>query len=155
MKTTFIFIVLLLILNSGCNRIQEQNSEPAAPAEQQKATYHQQENWEENIRLDEGRKWKISRRTTEGINTMSGVLQQDSANSVEEYRELGRRLQEERTGVEDGRTGSDPSDDNLNIYLNPLDQKIRQLQEVQSVEEGARLKSEIEKHLYAYSNYFV
>lgn len=148
-------LILLILISIGCNSTQKQNNENTAPSEQEQNAVPRQGNWEENMSLNEGRKWRVNRGTTEGINRMSDILEEDTSDSVEEYRELGIRLQEERSGVDNNRTGTDPSDDNLNIYLNPLDQKIRQLQEVQTVEEGDRLKSELEKHLYAYSNYFV
>lgn len=156
MKFSTVVTIVLSLFFLGCNGLQnqEQNNEIDHVESRQTASPELVE-WEESIELDEGKPWQMNRTTTEGMRSISERLEESDPETVEEYRELGKQLERDRENVESSRTESNPSDDNLNIYLEPLDAKIRQLQEVESLEEGGRLKSELEQHLYAYSNYFV
>lgn len=155
MRTTAIFAMILSVFITGCKNNEEQTSETTPPIEHKEAVHPEQVGWEDDIELDQGRQWEVNRETTEGVQRISQILEDDTSSSVEEYRELGNRLEEEKNNLNSGRTNNGASDENLDIYLGPLDQKIQQLQEVESEEEGARIKSDLEQHLYAYSNYFV
>lgn len=156
MKFSAIFTIVLSLFISGCNGLQnrEQNTDMNT-VESAQTEPPVREEWEDLIQLDEGKPWQVNRATNEEMRRISERLEESNPTTVEEYRELGNELERDRENVESSRTGNNPSDDNLNIYLEPLDAKIQQLQEVESVEEGDRLKSELEQHLYAYSNYFV
>lgn len=155
MKTTLFITLMFSILLTGCK--DNRQTEEVNPAiEHKEAVHPEQVGWEDDIELDEGKQWQVDRGTTEGVQGMSGLLKNSNPGSVEEYRELGERMEEERNNLENGRTGEEnASNDNLNIYMDALNEKIQELQEVESVEEGSRIKSELEQHLYAYSNYFV
>lgn len=156
MKLSAIFTIVLSLFISGCNGLQnqEQNTEINTVDNPQTESPVREE-WEDLIQLDEGKPWQMDRATNEEMRRISERLEESDPTTVEEYRELGNELERDRENIESSRTGDSPSDDNLDIYLEPLDAKIRQLQEVETVEEGGRLKSELEQHLYAYSNYFV
>lgn len=156
MKFSAVFMIVLSLFISSCNGLQnqEQNNE-ISPVESPQEESPELVSWEENMELDEGKPWQMNPSTTEGMNRISERLEESDPQTVEEYRELGNQLERDRENIETSRSGENPSDDNLNIYLEPLDAKIQQLQEVESLEEGGRLKSELEQHLYAYSNYFV
>lgn len=155
MRTTTIFTFILCFIFMGCKDNREQNPKTTPPIQHEEAVHPEQVGWEDDIQLDDGKQWRVGRGTTEGIQGMSTILENDSSGTVEEYRDLGKRLEEEKNNLDNERINDSPSDENLDIYLEPLDQKIQELQEVESEEEGARIKSELEQHLYAYSNYFV
>lgn len=162
MKTFNILALIILTTLFGCRGNQDEATENETLVDTTQAVPEGYTGWEEDIYLDRDEPWKANIGTTEGIQRMSEILETRSATTVEEYRELGDALQEERNRLQEERESLDeenvdptPMDENLDIYLEPLNEKIEQLQEVRSVEEGARLKSDLEKHLYAYSNYFV
>lgn len=142
-----------LLLLTGCKN-REHTVEPR-PEDETLAESPDTSRWEDDIQLNQGAPWEMNRETTEGIRNMSSMLENTPARTVEEYRELGNALEEQRKNIYRTNNQEGPSNDNLKIYLGPLNEKIRQLQEVRSIEEGSRLKSELEKHLYTYSNYFV
>lgn len=155
MRTTAIVTLIISIFFTGCRDNQEQPAETTPQIEHKDAVHPENVGWEDDLELDEGNQWKVNRGTTEGIQRMSQLLEERSTNSVEEYRRLGDDLEEENNNIDRERTNNGSSDENLDIYLKPLKEKIEQLQEVESEEEGASIKSELEQHLYAYSNYFV
>ncbi|GHA34506.1 hypothetical protein GCM10007103_14930 [Salinimicrobium marinum] len=155
MKTTVILALLFSIFSTGCK--DNRQTEKVNPTiDHEEAVHPEQVGWEDDIELDNGKQWQVDRGTTEGVQGMSGILKDSDPGTVEEYRELGKRMEEERNALENNRTREEsPSNDNLNIYMDALNEKIRELQEVESVEEGSRIKSELEQHFYAWSNYFV
>lgn len=156
MRFPAIFIMIFSLFISGCNGLQNrEQTTNTNTVEREDAATSQPVRWQDSIQLNAGNPWQMNRETTEGMGRISERLRNDEAGTVEEYRELGNELQRERENLDRSRTPNNPSDDNLNLYLEPLDEKIRQLQEVESVEEGDRLKSELEQHLHAYSDYFV
>ena len=154
MKTNFIFALILCAVLTGCRDNQEQNSDTVTPLEDSEAVHPEQVGNEDDIQLDNGNQWQVKRATTEGVQRMREIIQNNSSRTVEEYRELGEYLSEEQIKL-DRHTEHAPATQNLELYLAPLDEKIEQLQEVNTAEEGARLKSELEQHLSTYSNYFV
>lgn len=156
MRFPAISILIFSLVISGCNGLQNREQTTTTNAiEREETATSQPVRWQDSIQLNEGRPWQMNRETTEGMGRISERIRNSRAETVEEYRELGNELQRERQNLDRSRTPNNPSDDNLNLYLEPLDEKIRQLQEVESVEEGDRLKSELEQHLHAYSDYFV
>ena len=155
MKTTAIVTLIISIFLTGCRDNQEQPAETTPQIEHKDAVHPENVGWEDDMELDEGTQWEVDRGTTEGIQRMSQLLEEKPTNSVEEYRRLGDDLEKEQNNIDRENNANGASKRNLDIYLEPLNEKIEQLQEVDSEEEGARIKSELEEHLYAYSNYFV
>lgn len=162
MKTFNILVLIILTTLFGCKGNQDEATQNEILTDTTQAVPEGYTGWEEDIYLERDEPWKANVGTTEGIRRMSEILETSPANTVEEYRELGNALEEERNRLDEERENLDeenvnptPMDENLDIYLKPLNEKIEQLQEVRSLEEGGRLKSDLEKHLYAYSNYFV
>lgn len=156
MKNTAVFLLITSLFLMSCKNNPEQTTENTPTIEHSEAVHPEQVGWEDDIELDQGNQWQVERGTTAGVQRMSQILKNTTARSTQEYRELGQELEQEKKNLDSQRTrNNNVSDENLDIYLEPLDEKIKQLQEVESEEEGARLKSELERHLYAYSNYFV
>jgi hypothetical protein len=155
MKTTIILTLIFSIFLTGCKE-NRQTEEINPTIEHKEAVHPEQLGREDDIELDEGNQWQVDKETTEGVQGMSGLIKNSNPGSVEEYRELGERMEEERNNLKNERTGEEnASSKNLNIYMDALNEKIQELKEVESVEEGSRIKSELEQHLYAWSNYFV
>lgn len=156
MKHVIIIACSWLILLTGCREKETTvNDYPAVPEESIDHAQDRQAVWKEDIQLNQGTQWKANRETTEGILNMTRVLAQSSPSSAEEYRELGKALAKEKNLVLKRCTMKGPSHNNLHIYLQPLIGKIGELQEVDSVEKGKQLLTEIEEHLKAYHTYFI
>lgn len=108
----------------------------------------------DDIELNNGELWKVEPEISEGMGRISHIVESSNPQSVNDYRNLGKRFEEERQNLADKRETVQPYDTNLNIYFGPLEQKIEALQEVNSIEEGENLKAQIEQHLQAYTSYF-
>lgn len=149
----FFLILFALALVMSCKNNEEQRLETDSSIDHQQAVHPENVGDLDDIELNNGELWKVEPEMSEGIQRISGIVENSDPQSADNYRDLGRRLEEERKNLEDKRDNQ-PYDTNLNIYFGPLEQKIKALQEVNSIEEGERLKAEIEKHLQAYTSYF-
>ena len=140
----------------SCKSNEEQRQEPASPIDHQQSVHPENVGDLDDIELNEGELWMVEPAISEGIQRISQILENSNPQSTDDYRNLAGRLEEEeeRKNLEDKRENSQPYDSSLNIYLEPLDQKIQALQEVNSEAEGERIKAEIEAHLQAYTSYF-
>ncbi len=156
MKRLIIITCSFIFLMTGC-REKENTNNASSPVEEEttKNTQKEQEIWKSDIRLDQGNQWHANRETTEGILNMTRLLAQASPSLLEDYRELGNELNEEKNLIIKRCTMKGASHDNLHIYLQPLIGKIGELQEVESVEQGELLIADIEEHLQAYHSYFI
>lgn len=156
MKNIVICTLFSIVVITGCRENREVTETETTPAiDHSQAVHPEGTGWEDDIQLDNGSQWKVNRETTEGVQSMSSTIKNRPTRTVEEYRELGNDLEQKRENLNRNQLEEGPSNDNLQIYMKPLNEKIKELQEVETLEEGARLKSELEKHLYTYSNYFV
>ena len=156
MKVTAIFsLILSLMILSGCNEGKQTKEEKEPAIDHIQNPHPGHVTWENDMQLDKGSPWEVNQETTAGIQKMTQLMDSFSTGTVEEYRQLGNRLEEESANVDTTRTRNEPSDKSMEVYMNALNEKIRQLQEVNSEEEGEKLKSEIEEQLDSYSDYFV
>lgn len=153
MRILTIFSFFLTVLLTGCRNNEEQTTENP-PIEDTEVVNPEYGGAEDDIQLNKGDQWEVNRQTTEAVERMSRVLQNNSASTVEEYRELGDQLEEEKSRLESTLTLNEPYTQSLDTFLDRLGEKIDQLQEVASEEEGARLRSEIQEQLSSYSGYF-
>ena len=156
MKNSVVIIYFLLILLTGCKEKEAQAVTPEDPEKKEILEDLQEEPaWKQDIQLNNGQQWHANTETTEGILKMSEILAKASPSSPEDYRQLGKILNEEKNLVIKRCTMKGPSHDNLHIYLQPLIGKIGELQEIDSAEKGKILISEIKEHLEAYHSYFI
>lgn len=153
MRITTILPLLVAILLTGCRNNEEQTTENP-PIEHKEAVHPGHVGEEDDIVLDNGDQWEVNRETTEGVEEFSQLLQNSTASSVEEYRELGNRLKEEKNNLASTTVPGQSYSQSLETYLSRLEEKISQLQEVDSAEEGERITSEIQKVLSSYPDYF-
>lgn len=153
MRITTILSLILTVLLTGCRNNEEQTTENP-PIEHNEAVHPEHVGAEDDIELNNGDQWEVNKQTTEGVENLSQVLENNTASTVEEYRELGNKLEEEKNNLDSTATANQPYSPNLDTYLERLEEKISQLQEVETEEEGERLTSELEDILSSYSNYF-
>lgn len=153
MRNIFLLLTAFALV-TGCKNPEEQGREPASPIDHQQAVHPENVGDLDDIQLDNGDLWKVEPEISEGIQRISEIVGNSNPQSADEYRELGRKIEEERKNIEDKRENNKPYDTHLNIYIRHLEQKIEALQEVNSEEEGEHFKAEIEKHLQAYTSYF-
>lgn len=150
-----VMLGLLILFLAGCRNNQEKSTETAPPIEHEEAVHPEQTGSEDDIELDNGNKWKVDRGTTEGIQRISELVKETPTRSVEDYRELGNKLEEEKRRFDNQTQENQRADESLKTYLEPLEEKIGQLQAVNSTEQGEKLKAEIEEHLQNYSGNFM
>lgn len=155
MRPPIFRIILLFSLSlTACkdNKVDDPNS-----IEMVERTLAQDERpfWERDIKLDNGDQWHANSETTEGITNMLQLVKEFRSESVENYRELGEALANEKDELIQKCTMKGASHDNLHVYLQPLISKIAELEQVQTPAEGQRLVAEINNHLNAYHRYFV
>ena len=154
MRTTAILALLLSLIFSGCDQKREQQPETEGTDHVQ-TTHAGNMTWETEMQLNKGSRWQANNETTEGIRNMGSLTESSSANSVEEYQNLGSNLIEEVNTLIKNCTMKGPLHDNLHTYLEPLIINLAQLQQVTSVEEGEQYVSKIKAHLQAYQRYFM
>lgn len=111
-------------------------------------------NWVNEIALDNGAKWVANLETNEGVDKMLGMIKQSDPKTVEDYHDLAAKLNEEKNYVVKECTMTGPSHDNLHIFLHPLIEKIDGLLQVSTTDEGNQIVESIIENLEAYSNYF-
>ena len=155
MKNSVIIFLFLSTLFLGCNEKQKEETIPEPASEEISLASHAREvDWKSQIQLNAGTQWQANVETTESIHNMAEMTENSKASGIEDFRQLGHSLNEEKNLLIKRCTMKGPSHDNLHIYLEPLINKIGLLMEVKTVEEGNQLVSEINNHLNAYENYF-
>lgn len=153
MRKIFLFFITLALVTS-CKNNKDQNSKSSSPIDHQQAVMPENVGDLDDIELNEGKLWQVSSEISKGIQRLSEIVEKSDPRSADDYQSLGRRLEGKWKNIEGQRESDQPYDSNLNIYLRALEQKIKGLQEVNSEEEGARIKAEIERNLQAYSSFF-
>ena len=157
MKKTLI-LLLAVTLFSGCKNEEEQTSEipeTAAPIDHEQAVQPGDVGDMDDIQLDQGEPWEVKPEISESMEQISGLISDRSFQTATEYRELGAELEEERKELENILETDADYNSNLRIYLSSLDEKIKQLKQVSSTQEGDRLITELEQQLQLYPNYFL
>ncbi len=110
--------------------------------------------WVNEINLDNGNKWDANLETNEGVEKMLSLIQASEKKSVEDYHALANELNETKNFVVKKCTMKGPSHDNLHVFLHPLIEKIEALGKVSTVDQGTEVTASIKENLEGYSNYF-
>lgn len=110
--------------------------------------------WVEDIKLDDGSKWHANSETTKGVDKMMSLIESSNTKTVKDYQALASKLNEVKNFVVKECTMKGPSHDNLHVFLHPLIEKIDSLGKVSTVEEGSEVKAGIKENLKEYYNYF-
>lgn len=113
-----------------------------------------QNEWVQEIRLDNGSKWTANPESTIGVNNMKKQIQNHSLKTTGDYHDLATLLNEEKNFIVKECTMEGESHDNLHVFLHPLIEKIDALGKVENEKEGAALVRSIEGNLEGYFDYF-
>lgn len=152
-----IFIVLTIAFFAVFLSCKKEKSEEVSSPEIERTSLEEPDtqSWQKEITLDNGKKWIANGETTSGIGNMVFLINDSSPSTLQEYRQLGEALNEEKNLLIKRCTMEGPPHDNLHIYLQPLIAKIADLQKTTSSENGQEKVEEIRKHLEEYQNYFM
>ena len=118
------------------------------------ATQRPDDDWINDIVLNNGSKWKANKETTDGVIALLTLINENKTWNTGEYKKLGDSLNEVKNTVVKECTMKGASHDNLHVWLHPLIEKIEMLQKTESTNEGTYLTSNIKNHLEGYFDYF-
>jgi flagellar biosynthesis component FlhA len=166
MKKTLLSIAMMAIIFSSCNnsKKEEHSTEQNMQEDVETVSYENHEtdqeenvlnnNWMNEIQLDNGNKWIANIETNEGIQKMKDILKTQPTTTIEEYHQLASELTVAKNYVIKECTMKGPSHDNLHIWLLPLLEKIDALSETNNLEEASKIKQSIAENVHAYDIYF-
>lgn len=155
MKKAVTLIILIAILSIGCKNTEaheKTNTSKVAVQEQESDVLSTQ--WMNDIQLNNGSKWQANIETTEGVDKMKELLETHVTSSIEDYRQLASRLNEEKNKLVKACTMQGASHDNLHVWLYPLIERITLLTKANNVSEASKIKQGIKESVNAYSMYF-
>lgn len=110
--------------------------------------------WANDIVLNNGTKWQANKETTDGVEAMLLLINETNPSTIDDYKELGEKLNDVKNTVVEECTMKGPSHDNLHIWLYPLIKKIELLQHSETTTEGTETLTGITDNLNAYYTYF-
>ncbi|MEY8020892.1 hypothetical protein AB8P51_08680 [Muriicola sp. SD30] len=157
MKKTALLISLISLAFASCKQTSKEaqkNTEAQTETQTVETEHHPDSEWVNEIVLNNGFKWQANQETTDGVVAMLALIGKSKLSSREDYKKLGDSLNEVKNTVVKECTMKGASHDNLHVWLHPLIEKIKLLQNTGSVEEGAKLTSNIKEHLEGYYEYF-
>ncbi|AFL79674.1 hypothetical protein Aeqsu_0146 [Aequorivita sublithincola DSM 14238] len=164
MRKAILYTALISAITIGCNDANKQEQSETVEAteviqENNSEEIHTEDHslnndWVNEIALDNGAKWEANLETNEGVLKMLEDIKSSEPQSIEDYHGLATQLNEEKNTVVKQCTMKGPSHDNLHVFLHPLIEKIGALGKVSTTTEGAEITKSIKENLDAYSNYF-
>lgn len=110
--------------------------------------------WIGEIETDNGQKWEANAETTEGVENMLALINQTQTQTLEDYHQLGSKLNDEKNYIIKECTMEGPSHDNLHVFLHPLIDKVSALQNSKSTSEAEEIVESMEENLQKYYDYF-
>lgn len=140
----------ILLSFSAC----EKNQSSEVSKNHQTSTKIIEQEWQQEIKLNNGKTWEANRETTEGILLMKNRISRDQSEALEGYHQLAADLKNNLDHFIKKCTMKGAAHDNLHVYLHPLIEKIHKLSEISSEKEAPKLKSNISDHINLYSSYF-
>lgn len=146
----------------GCKETKKENhatdetitTEISSHENQSESANELNNDWVDDIVLNNGVKWQANKETTDGVRTMLSLIHEKKASTIDDYNELGDKLNKAKNTVVKQCTMKGPSHDNLHVWLYPLTKKIEQLQKSEITNEGAETLASIIDNLNAYATYF-
>jgi hypothetical protein len=152
--------LMFLTLITGCVETNKKETKSKTTIEEHKNEKKEIEsdylnnNWLEDIQLNNGIKWNANIETTQGVNMMLEEIKKSSPKTVQEYVSLANKLNTEKNMIVEKCTMKGESHDNLHIFLHPLIEKINHLQKVTTMKDGMEITNSIIENLEAYTYYF-
>ncbi|MCX7549103.1 hypothetical protein OS188_14190 [Xanthomarina sp. F1114] len=165
MKKTILSFAMLAFILSSCNNKKEEAATEQTIQEPVEVVSHENHDthhassalnndWMNEIQMDNGSQWEANIETTDGVNDMLKLISESKTETVEDYLGLANKLNERKNTLVKECTMTGPSHDNLHVFLHPLIEKIDVLLETKTTEEGATALKSIEDNLNAYTTYF-
>ena len=155
MKIYLIPIAAVLLSATACKKTTEEKMIEKQEVLQEPNNIAFNNNWTENIELNNGEKWQANAETTTQVAKMLNLLETTPTNTVEEYHDLASSLNLEKNILIKKCTMKDAAHNHLHTFLEPLMEKITALAEAESVEDAISIKRAIQENLDLYSTYFV
>ncbi len=147
-----IIVMLFIGLNCSCSNPNDNKQTPLKSEDLvQENTNHQAEN---KLVLDNGKRWKANKETTEGVDRMIELLASFSdENGIESYAKLTHSLETEFTTIFQKCTMKGEAHHQLHNFLIPINQLFKTLasKELKECEESLQ---QLSKHLEEYDKYF-
>ena len=157
MKRTIMVMILCTLPFASCKQESKENQKNSETQSETIAVEKKHElnnDWVNEIILNNGIKWQANQETTDGVLRMLELITNSQTSTVEDYLKLGNGLNEIKNTVVKECTMKGASHDNLHIWLHPLIEKIALLQKTENPKDGAQITSNIKEHLEAYYDYF-
>ncbi|WNH10328.1 hypothetical protein [Thalassobellus suaedae] len=110
--------------------------------------------WINDIKLNEGAKWQVNKATHEGVLEMQTLLKTERTVSIEAYHHLATQLNQVKNTIIKNCDMKGKAHNNLHVWLLPLIQKLDVLLNSKSVEDASKLKYSIEENINKYNTYF-
>lgn len=158
MKKTLFTVAIISIIMSSCKN--EKNEKQAIEHESKEIVKTEDNiqilnnNWINEIQLDNGNKWTANKETNIGVQEMKDILNSHKTNTLDEYHNLAKELTHSKNYVVKECTMNGPSHDNLHVWLLPLMEKLDALLESETKEEASEIKQIIIENVNEYNTYF-
>lgn len=166
MKKTLLSIGMMAFILSSCNNGKKEAHATEHNAQEQVETVSHKDNethqanavinnnWMNDIQMDNRSKWLANFETTEGVKAMLKLIFESKTENVEEYLSLANKLNDRKNTLVKECTMTGPAHDNLHVFLLPLIEKIDVLLKTETTEEGTEILKSITDNLNAYKTYF-
>ncbi len=165
MKKTILTAAIISALLMSCNETKQKQENTGSVVTTEEVHEHEMEemapemnslnnDWVNEIKLDNDGKWEANLETTEGVDKMLLLVKSRDPKTVEDYHALASDLNETKNFVIKKCTMEGPSHDNLHVFLHSLIEKIEALGKISTVDEGSKVTASIKENLEGYYTYF-
>lgn len=150
MKYTWQLLVLMIIIGGlyACDSKHEHKSKQAS-----QTTKQNHQHAEQDLRLDNGKKWQANPATSEGITNMTKRMAAFASNESGSYRTLKADLEKEFQMIFKKCTMKGEAHNQLHHYLLPMKKLFGNLASDSPTSQKATFK-QLNKHLDMYTQYF-
>ncbi|HRH65086.1 MAG TPA: hypothetical protein PLU53_02190 [Bacteroidia bacterium] len=146
-------VLAIAIVSFGCGSNDKQNPSSETTDTDTLHGEHATKTAEEvagKLSLDNGNKWQANSETTEGIQKMQKLVEEQSASASVDYTVLSENLEAEFGTILQKCTMQGDAHNQLHNFLLPLNEMIEKLK----TKPGKETIKEIQDHLAVYPNYF-
>lgn len=157
MKITSLLSSLIALLLIACQDTPKQTEPIATPTVEQDHTQTHEHGHKEKpiqVLLNNGEKWPANAETTEGIHTMSALLNALPAEpKAEDYRTLQTELDKAFGTIIQKCTMTGEAHNQLHNFILPIKDMIQEL-DSEDINECKSVSDKLKQHLKEYENYF-
>lgn len=157
MKTSITYLLALSLILVSCKQTVKEDpkaTDSHSVHQEMASDSHLDNDWVNEMALDNGSKWEANVETTMGVAAMTKLIAETKTSSKEDYNQLGNGLNDLKNVIVKECTMTGASHDNLHVFLHPLIEKIELLQKAATADEGAKIKANVIEHLQGYYSYF-